>query len=115
MSARSLIIFSNYDGNQVAVWADSASDIPDAKSGWVAGSIAFSIDTGIFYVLNSEGNWVNQEDFTELGAETVSTPSASPTVLTANKDLLKSETVVLENANDLQECVSQNEEIPEDA
>ena len=81
---------SRKDGDKlkqfVDIWADSASDIPTAKTDWVAGSIAFAIDTGVFYVLNSSGVWVNQDDSSVLS--TVSTNSVSPSVLEINKGLL---------------------------
>lgn len=85
---------SRTDGDKlkqfVDIWADSASDIPTAKTDWVAGSIAFAIDTGVFYVLNSSGVWVNQDDSSVLS--TVSTnsasPAVSPSVLEINKGLL---------------------------
>ena len=94
MSARTFILDSNSEGNQVEIFADSATDIPVAKDFWLAGSIALAIDSGVFYVLNSSGDWVNQEDFTVLGA--VSTSAVASTVSPAslvNRGLLKSEAI----------------------
>lgn len=87
---------SRTDGDKlkqfVDIWADSASDIPTAKTDWVAGSIAFAIDTGVFYVLNSSGVWVNQNQDDSSVLSTVSTnsvsPAVSPSVLDRNKELL---------------------------
>ena len=79
---------SRTDGDRlkqfVDVWADSSTDIPTAKESWVCGSIAFAIDTGVFYVLNSSGVWVNQD-------ESSATNAVSPTSLSLNQGLLKSE------------------------
>lgn len=79
---------SRTDGDRlkqfVDVWADSSTDIPTAKESWACGSIAFAIDTGVFYVLNSSGVWVNQD-------ESSATNAVSPTSLSLNQGLLKSE------------------------
>ena len=107
MGAKSLIVFSDYEGKQVEIWADSASDIPTAKTDWVAGSIAFAIDTGVFYVLNSSGVWVNQDDSSVLS--TVSTnsvsPAVSPSVLEINKGLLSGVQADVETFSRLK-CIS---------
>ncbi len=51
---------------QAEIFADTASDIPQPRTNWTAGSIAYVIATGTFYMLNSSGAWINQDDFTEL-------------------------------------------------
>jgi len=78
----------------VEVYADSSADIPEAGENWAGGSLAYDMSAGIFYMLNSSGDWVNQEDFTVLGA--VSTSAVAPTVSPAslvNRGLLKSEAI----------------------
>lgn len=50
----------------VEIYADSAGDVPEPKENWSAGSIAYDISTGTFYMLNSSGVWVNQDNFSEL-------------------------------------------------
>lgn len=47
----------------VDIMSDTESDIPEPQSEWAVGSIAYAIDTGTFYVLNSSGKWVNQDDY----------------------------------------------------
>ena len=48
------------------VFADTTADIPAPRENWAVGSIAYVIATGVFYMLNSSGNWVNQNDFSVL-------------------------------------------------
>lgn len=95
---------SRTDGDRlkqfVDVWADSSTDIPTAKESWVCGSIAFAIDTGVFYVLNSSGVWVNQD-------ESSATNAVSPTSLSLNQGLLKSE--LAEFAEETEEIENETE------
>ena len=48
------------------IFADTTADIPTPCENWAVGSIAYVIGTGVFYMLNSSGNWVNQDDFSVL-------------------------------------------------
>lgn len=100
---------SRTDGDKlkqfVDIWADSASDIPTAKTDWVAGSIAFAIDTGVFYVLNSSGVWVNQD-------ESSATNAVSPTSLSLNKEQLETIGIPAEN-KEISENVPENKETSE--
>lgn len=85
---------SRTDGDKlkqfVDIWADSSTDIPTAKESWACGSIAFAIDTGVFYVLNSSGVWVNQD-------ESSATNAVSPTSLSLNKEQLETIGIPAEN------------------
>lgn len=85
---------SRTDGDKlkqfVDIWADSSTDIPTAKESWACGSIAFAIDTGVFYVLNSSGVWVNQD-------ESSATNAVSPTSLSLNKEQLETIGISAEN------------------
>lgn len=85
---------SRTDGDKlkqfVDIWADSSTDIPTAKESWACGSIAFAIDTGVFYVLNSSGVWVNQD-------ESSATNAVSPTSLSLNKEQLETIGIHAEN------------------
>lgn len=51
---------------QAEIFADTVSDIPEPRTNWAVGSIAYVVATGTFYMLNSSGTWINQDDFTEL-------------------------------------------------
>jgi len=44
----------------VTVVCDTAKDLPRAQASWDMGSIAWVLETGDFYGLNSSGNWVLQ-------------------------------------------------------
>lgn len=50
----------------IEMMCDSESDIPEPEPEWAAGSIAYSIETGTFYLLNSSGKWINPETNSEL-------------------------------------------------
>ena len=51
---------------QAEIFADTVSDIPEPRTNWAVSSIAYVVVTGTFYMLNSSGTWINQDDFTEL-------------------------------------------------
>lgn len=50
----------------VEIMSDTESDIPEPQPEWAVGSIAYAIDTGNFCILNSSGEWVNQDDYAKL-------------------------------------------------
>lgn len=58
-------------------------------------------------MLNSSGDWVNQDDFTVLGAVA---PTVSPASLSVNQKLLKSEKIKFENVDDFEEHIPESEE-----
>jgi len=97
------------DGNKlkqfVDIWADSSTDIPTAKESWACGSIAFAIDTGVLYVLNSSGVWVNQD-------ESSATNAVSPTSLSLSKGQLETIGISVET-KEIQQNVPENKETSE--
>ncbi len=44
----------------VTVVCDTVKDLPKAQASWDMGSIAWILDTGDFYGLNSSGEWICQ-------------------------------------------------------
>lgn len=100
---------SRTDGDKlkqfVDIWADSSTDIPTAKESWACGSIAFAIDTGVFYVLNSSGVWVNQD-------ESSATNAVSLTSLSLSKGQLETIGISAET-KEIQQNVPENKETSE--
>ena len=50
----------------VEIDCDVPTDLPQAQTCWLMGSIAHIISTGDFYELNSSGEWVNQTETNEV-------------------------------------------------
>ena len=62
MGYRVKVVESKIDGNQleneVLIYADSVSDIPEPKENWAGGSACIIMDTQEVKFLTTEGEWV---------------------------------------------------------